>query len=151
MIDADDVEPDGSADLRIGTPERQAAEDALEAHLIAKRLDPGEHDRRVAACRSARTRAELLGIFADLPLPHPEFPAVAAPPATEDDDIPPAVVAGCLALGLGLPVAIVLGIVYGTWWALAVPVAVTVAMGYVEQLRTRPRRSAPDDGPQPPG
>jgi hypothetical protein len=33
-------------------------------------------------------------------------------------------------------VAVVLGFVYGTWWALAVPVAVTVAMAYVEHVRS---------------
>lgn len=153
MINAEDVGPDSeagrSAGLRIGTPERQTAEDALEAHLVAKRLDSAEYSRRVEACQSARTWAELVRIFDDLPLPHPELPSATAPPtADEGDDMPPAAVAGCLSLGLGLPVAVVLGLVYGTWWALAVPVAVTVVMGYVEQLRARPRAHAPGNGSQ---
>lgn len=42
-----------------------------------------------------------------------------------------------------VPVAVVLGLVYGVWWTLAVPVAVTVAMAYVEHLRT-PRAGLPD-------
>ncbi|MEV4481454.1 DUF1707 domain-containing protein [Micromonospora coxensis] len=128
-------------EVRIGTPERRAAEAALEVHLSERRLDSDEFERRVAACEQASTQAELLRVFADLPAPHPAMPsAVVRPTEPEDDDIPPVAVAGCLALGLGLPVAIVLGWVYGTWWALAVPVVATVVMAYVEHLRTTPRR-----------
>ena len=153
MISADDLEPQGGthhpADLRIGTPERQVAIEALEAHLIAKRLDSAEYERRVQGCELARTQAELLRIFEDLPAPHPQLPSAAAPSAEPEDsgDMPPVAVAGCLTLGLGTPVALVLGFVYGTWWALAVPVAVTVAMAYVEHLRAGPRRPAPEDDP----
>jgi hypothetical protein len=56
--------------------------------------------------------------------------------ANEVPPMPMSFFAGCLTLGLGLPVAVVLGFVYGMWWALAVPVAVTVVMAYVEHLRT---------------
>lgn len=130
--------------LRIGTPERLAAEDALRDHLIEKRLDPDEFERRMAACEQASDQAELLRIFVDLPAPHPEMPpAVVAPTeADADDDIPPIVAAGLLALGLGLPVAVVLGFAYGAWWTLAVPVASTVAMAYVEHLRQSTARSS---------
>lgn len=134
-------------DVRIGTPERQAAEAALEVHLKDKRLDADEFERRVAACQRAGNQTELLWIFVDLPAPHPELSATSVPPATgSDEDIPPGALAGCLTLGLGLPVAVVLGVVYGTWWALAVPVAVTVAMAYVEQLRQPARRRGVDGG-----
>ena len=141
MISADDLDPAGGppdpADLRIGTPERQMAIEALETHLTAQRLDSAEYERRVQACERARTQAELLRIFADLPVPHPQLPSAAPRPATpeEDDNLPPVAVAGCLTLGLGVPVAIVFGVVYGAWWALAVPVAVTVVMSYAEHLR----------------
>ncbi|MFI7574035.1 DUF1707 domain-containing protein [Micromonospora sp. NPDC049497] len=140
--DDHDTDPSGpSQDVRIGTPERRAAEDALEVHLSEKRLDPDEFERRVEACQHARNQAELSRIFADLPAPHPELPSSTVPPteADQDIDIPAVAVAGCLTLGLGLPVAVVLGFAYGTWWALAVPVAVTVAMTYVEHLRQPPR------------
>lgn len=142
--------------LRIGTPERLAAQDALEVHLREKRLDPAEFDRRVAACQEAGTQEELLRIFADLPAPHPELPSAGPAPVDPDDgddgddgDVPPVAVAGCLTLGLGLPVAVVLGVVYDAWWALAVPVTVTVLMTYVEQLRQPPRRPAGTDQPRP--
>ncbi|MGK5445762.1 DUF1707 SHOCT-like domain-containing protein [Micromonospora sp. URMC 105] len=88
-----DVEDHGSdlsgpsPELRIGTPERRAAEDALETHLSEKRLNSDEFDQRVEACAQAGTRAELLRIFADLPAPHPEMPSAAVAPTEVDDDI----------------------------------------------------------------
>lgn len=148
MSSADDngSQPSGfPPEVRIGTPERRAAEAALEVHLRDKRLDPDEFERRLAACQRAGNQSELLWIFVDLPAPHPELSATSAPATESDEDIPPGALAGCLTLGLGLPVAIVCGFVYGTWWALAVPVAVTVAMAYVEHLR-QPARGRDERG-----
>jgi hypothetical protein len=143
---------DSSSELRIGTPERQRALEALEAHMTARRLDPTEYQRRSEACDRASNQAELLRIFADLPAPHPQLPlpVVQAASPAEGDSAPPmpsSFYAGCLTLGLGLPIAVVLGFVYDVWWVLAVPVAVPVVMAYVEQLRARPVRGAPDSDP----
>ncbi|NYF54440.1 DUF1707 SHOCT-like domain-containing protein [Micromonospora purpureochromogenes] len=150
MTGVEDHESDPTRpELRIGTPERQVAEAALEVHLSEKRLDPDEFDQRIAACAQASNRGELLRLFADLPAPHPELPSPTGAQTEIDDDIPPVAVAGCLALGLGLPVAVVLGWVYGTWWALAVPVTATVAMTYVDHLRRPPREATPSGGPGP--
>ncbi|MGN9808858.1 DUF1707 SHOCT-like domain-containing protein [Micromonospora sp. BQ11] len=154
MTSPDDHGVDPSApspDIRIGTPERRAAEFALEVHLSEKRLDAEEFERRVEACQHASNQAELFRIFADLPAPHPAMPSSAVAPtrADQDMDIPPGVVPGCLTLGLGIPVAVVLGFAYGTWWALAVPVAVTVAMTYVEHLRQSSRRPVESSEPDP--
>lgn len=72
-------------EVRIGDAERQVAVDALNAHREAGRLDPTEfEDRQVAASR-ARTWAEVVPLFADLPEPHPVgmargLSAVPAPP-----------------------------------------------------------------------
>ncbi|MEU5790924.1 DUF1707 domain-containing protein [Micromonospora purpureochromogenes] len=140
-----------SPEVRIGTPERRAAEHALEVHLSDKRLDSAEFERRIAACEQASNRAELLRIFADLPAPYPELPSLTVTPTESDEDVPPVAVAGCLALVLGLPVAVVLGWAYGAWWALAVPVAVTVAMAYIEHLRRPPGDPTARSDPQPPG
>ena len=131
MTAADETPVTGHApDLRIGTPERESARAALDAHLVEQRLDPTEHERRVIATGLAHTRSELLKIFRDLPAPHPDLPAVTPPsPLKEEDgDIPAVAVSGCLMIGLGVPVAIVLGIVYGWWWALAVPVGLTAVL-----------------------
>lgn len=129
------VEP--TADLRVGQPERAAAREALDEHVDAERLTPAEFDQRWAVCQEARTQAELLRAFADLPAPHPDLPQRPVPSPDTDEDMP--LIAGviCLALLLGLPVTIVLGFVYGAWWALAVPVSVSVVLVYIEHLLTR--------------
>ncbi|MFE0588281.1 DUF1707 domain-containing protein [Micromonospora echinospora] len=144
MTNADGPGTHPSPALRIGAPERQVARDALEVHLDEERLDADEFARRIAACEQAVDQTELLRIFADLPAPRPQLPSAEAPAET-DEDMPPAVLAGCLSLGLGIPVAIVVGAVYGAWWALAVPVAVTVAMAYADHLR-RPSPNRTGDG-----
>ncbi|MGC5022254.1 DUF1707 domain-containing protein [Micromonospora sp. DT47] len=132
---------DGSApDLRIGAPEREAAREALDEHLAAERLGPAEHEQRWAACQAARTQSELLRIFVDLPAPHPDLPRSPGSSTDADEDISPLGAAICLALLLGLPVAVVLGFVYGAWWSLAVPVALSVALLYTEHLLTRNQR-----------
>lgn len=143
VTDADDIEPyevAATPDLRIGTPEREDAKRALEAHLLARRLDEAELERRLTAVDAAVTRGELRMVFGDLPVPHPVLPAAApAPPTEPEDDMPPLAAAGCLALGLGVPVAVVLGFVYGAWWSLVVPVVVPVVLAYLEHLRTANR------------
>ena len=82
---------DSSCELRIGTPERQRALEALEAHMTARRLDPAEYERRSDACDRASNQAELLRIFADLPAPHPQLPlpVVQAANPAEGDSAPP--------------------------------------------------------------
>ncbi|GIG90410.1 DUF1707 SHOCT-like domain-containing protein [Plantactinospora endophytica] len=134
-----DMHQDGAAlpDLRIGTPEREAAREALEEHLAADRLDHAEYEQRWAACRTARSQAELRQVFVDLPAPHPDLPEPPGPPSDDNEDMPLIAVAICLALLLGLPVTVVLGFAYGIWWTLAVPVALSVALVYAEHLRTR--------------
>lgn len=62
---------DGS--IRIGTAEREAAAAALDEHLAAGRLDIDEYGDRSARASLARTRDELVALFADLPQPHPAF------------------------------------------------------------------------------
>jgi hypothetical protein len=129
------------ADLRIGTPEREAARTALDEHLEAERLTDAEYEERSAACDRARTESELRRVFADLPPPHPDLrPQV---PPTDDED--PSVLGWTIgiALGFGLPVGIVLGVAYGAWWSLTVPVAVSVVLLYAEHLLTRGREQQP--------
>lgn len=121
-------------DLRVGLPERDAAQQALDVHVAAGRLDPDEYHQRLIACREARTRAELLQVFADLPEPHPELPN---PPGQTNDDLSSLGWAVFVTLVLGLPVAVVLGIAYGTWWALAIPVAISVLLLLLDHLPPR--------------
>lgn len=62
-----------SKSLRVGDADRLAAAERLTAHTTAGRLTLAEHDQRVSAVWAARTRAELDGLFTDLP-------ALVAPP-----------------------------------------------------------------------
>lgn len=124
-------------DIRIGLPERAAAQEALSAHREARRIDNEEYERRWRACERAGTRVELLRVFADLPAPHPKLPAVPGVPNQSDDDVPVyLMIALGLALLLGLPVGVVVGAAHGAWWALAVPVVFSVAVLTIEHVRS---------------
>jgi GntR family transcriptional regulator len=52
--------------LRVSNAEREAATGWLAEHFAAGRLDQAEFDDRVGRAMSARTRADLNGLFADL-------------------------------------------------------------------------------------
>lgn len=126
---------DGPPDLRIGAPEKESARQALKQHHGDGRIDAEEFHSRIHALGEIRTRNELTRLFADLPAPHPELPGTSNPdpgpaiPRTGSDDEFTSFHSAMLALlGLGLPVAVVLGLVYDALWALAVPVAVSVLM-----------------------
>ncbi len=72
-----DVQP---SNMRIGDTERESALAALGEHMSAGRLDLDEYGERTAKVSAAKTRGELLDLFADLPAPHPSFgPAQQAP------------------------------------------------------------------------
>ncbi|GAA2449349.1 hypothetical protein GCM10009857_11760 [Agromyces soli] len=53
---------------RLSTAEREAAVDRLSAAQLAGRLTPDEYGERSAAARRAVTRADLVPLFADLPV-----------------------------------------------------------------------------------
>jgi len=52
--------------LRVSDAEREAVSDRLAGHFADGRLDQAEFDDRVGRAMSARTRADLSGLFADL-------------------------------------------------------------------------------------
>jgi len=53
--------------LRVSDAERQAVADRLSEHFASGRLDQAEFDERVGRAMGAKTRADLSGLFADLP------------------------------------------------------------------------------------
>ncbi len=53
--------------LRVSDAERQAVADRLGEHFADGRLDQAEFDERVNRAMSAKTRADLSGLFDDLP------------------------------------------------------------------------------------
>jgi hypothetical protein len=72
-----------SSPLRIGNAERTSAQQALDEHLAAGRLNVDEYADRSAAAANAVVAADLAALFTDLPQPHPELPGgPATPPAT---------------------------------------------------------------------
>ncbi len=58
--------PDG---LRIGDADRERAQARLADHFAAGRLDKDEYDERLDQVWAARTHAELVPVFRDLPGP----------------------------------------------------------------------------------
>ncbi|MCR6488548.1 DUF1707 domain-containing protein [Amycolatopsis sp. OK19-0408] len=71
-----------SPQLRISDQNRESALTALGEHMTAGRIDIEEYGERSARITAAKTRGELVEIFADLPAPHPKY-----------DDVPQAVAA----------------------------------------------------------
>ena len=53
--------------LRVSDAERQAVADRLGEHFAEGRLDQAEFDERAGRAMSAKTRADLSGLFSDLP------------------------------------------------------------------------------------
>ena len=71
--------------MRVSDAERQAVADRLAEHYSSGRLDQAEFDERVGRAMSAKTRADLNGLFDDLPetgLPEAGLPETGAPAAT---------------------------------------------------------------------
>lgn len=77
-----------SPQLRISDQNRESALTALGEHMTAGRIDIEEYGERSARITAAKTRGELVEIFADLPAPHPQYDevpqAVAAPQAQQE-------------------------------------------------------------------
>ena len=59
--------PASDQHMRVSDAERQAVADRLAEHFTSGRLDQAEFDDRVGKAMSANTRADLNGLFDDLP------------------------------------------------------------------------------------
>jgi hypothetical protein len=59
--------PASDQHMRVSDAERQAVADRLAEHFSSGRLDQAEFDDRVGKAMSAKTRADLNGLFEDLP------------------------------------------------------------------------------------
>ena len=136
-------------DVRVGDRERESAQAALAEHLTAGRLDLDEYTQRVDRCLAARTRRELLALFDDLPEPLPDLPAITVGAIASDitkpsptsaledvatDTSDSMAVALAVTILLGIPITVVLGLAYGAWWTLSIPVAVAVLLAIAEGI-----------------
>ena len=59
--------PTSDQHMRVSDAERQAVADRLAEHFSSGRLDQAEFDERIGRAMSAKTRADLNGLFDDLP------------------------------------------------------------------------------------
>jgi Domain of unknown function (DUF1707) len=59
--------PSSDQHLRVSDADRQAVADRLGEHFAEGRLDQAEFDERAGRAMSAKTRADLSGLFDDLP------------------------------------------------------------------------------------
>ncbi|HEY3652569.1 MAG TPA: DUF1707 domain-containing protein [Streptosporangiaceae bacterium] len=59
--------PASDQHMRVSDAERQEVADRLAEHFSSGRLDQAEFDERVGKAMSAKTRADLNGLFEDLP------------------------------------------------------------------------------------
>ena len=59
--------PSSDQHMRVSEAERQAVTDRLAEHFADGRLDQAEFDDRVGQAMNAKTRADLSGLFSDLP------------------------------------------------------------------------------------
>jgi hypothetical protein len=126
------------AEIRVSSAERDEAVAALAVHRSSERLTHEEYEERCARAQRARARDELEALFDDLPAPHPNLSAAVSPrpPAVVNPEWPGGRtgtrasrvmdVIGVLSLLVGLPVAIVLTVVFGAWWTFLIVLGVGV-------------------------
>lgn len=127
----------GPSDMRIGDAEREDAIAKLGQHMSVGRLDVDEYGERTARATTARTRGELLALFADLPEPRPVFTQPTVPRtvgqaqvATRDSDQPLAqrVWAGLVPVSAMVALVLFLFVTRGFWPIFLLP-AVIIIMG----------------------
>jgi hypothetical protein len=77
-----------ATDVRASDADRDAAVDALRAHLLAGRLTSAEFEERVERVYSATTRDELAEVTADLPATRPPRSVALEPQTTRRPRVP---------------------------------------------------------------
>jgi hypothetical protein len=130
-----------SPQLRISDQNRESALSALGEHMSAGRIDIDEYGQRSARITAAKTRGELVEIFADLPAPHPRYedapqaapatePAAAPVPArprTPDEWSPPQrALAAIVPLTWLVAIVLIAAVSGGLWPVIFVPIGLTV-------------------------
>jgi hypothetical protein len=137
-----------SPEIRASADERERAVEALSEHVRAQRLSIGEFDERVAKANAAGSRGDLVGLFDDLPDPHPVFddagPSVPATRGDAEMTVVKRAGGAVTAVAYGLfpaagAIALVLMIITGSWfWFLLVPPMAYAARELAKKSRRRP-------------
>ncbi|MGN6752364.1 MAG: DUF1707 SHOCT-like domain-containing protein [Intrasporangium sp.] len=117
-------------EIRIGHEEREAAKRLLKEHFDAGRLDADEYEDRRGRAGDAVTRADLDGLFTDLPHPADRLPVEnrsATPAATSEEVKDPWAARRGALMGLISFGAVALFFVTHQWqWFLLIPLAAMV-------------------------
>jgi uncharacterized protein DUF1707 len=119
--------------LRVSDADRQAVTDRLAEHFADGRLDQAEFDDRVGQAMNAKTRADLSGLFSDLP--ETGAPAVLDHPHPLRRRRHPVLIFVLLVL---LVTATAHAVVWATWpvlWIAVLGVAVLFATGTIGRSR----------------
>lgn len=134
------MSPDPRPGIRISDAEREAAVSALGEHYAAGRLTREEYDERSDRAYAARTAAEVVPLFTDLPAPHPYAPATprTARPAQVGSASWPAYRAP-VRRGPRLPLLPLLFVVIGLAMLLKAPFLVFLVLGVLWFARSRRR------------
>jgi hypothetical protein len=126
--------PHSDQHLRVSDAERQAVTDRLAEHFGDGRLDQAEFDERVGRAMNAKTRADLNGLFDDLP-------ETGAPAATDHTDRPRRRGHPVLLVGLVVLVAIAAGhLVFPLLWIGFLVAILLFATGTIGRSRSSQRR-----------
>ena len=136
--------------IRVSDAERQAVADRLAEHFGDGRLDQAEFDERVGRAMNAKTRADLNGLFDDLPetgAPAGETGAPAGTGRPRRRHRHP-----ILLVGLVLLVVLVAGhLVFPLLWLAFLVAILLVATGTIGHSRSRRDHFGTDDGEHRPG
>jgi Flp pilus assembly protein TadB len=123
--------------LRIGDVEREAAAHELGEHFALGRITADEHAERLEQIWSARTGADLVPAFRDLPRPQPNRRRPERARAARPDR---SLSRGLALPRLPLPLKVLVMIVL-VWWGFHHPLFLLIAaIVYVVFLRRLPRR-----------
>lgn len=123
---ADDSADDSDHDTWVDSTDRGTALRALAEHRAEDHLTEAEHDRRRELVRTATTRADVRGLFADLPAPHPLLGEEATPRSRLGNGT---------AVLFGSGVLIVLAAVAAGWWVPAIIFACVLVVVAVLTVR----------------
>jgi hypothetical protein len=120
-----------NTEMKASDADRDAVLSELSEHFQAGRLTAAEFDERTTQALTARTWGELRALLEDLPTAQrgPQAPAAASSAAASSAAAPerssgrPAVLPAAALVGIGVAVALTVGVahhVWGFWWLLLV-------------------------------
>jgi uncharacterized protein DUF1707 len=115
--------------MRLSDAERDEAINALSEHVRTGRLDLDEYGARSAKVTTAKTRGDLVPLFADLPGPHPSVLAAEAKPAPGRPAPVSRFVPGLVPIAALVALVLFFTVARGTWLVFLLPVAAVLVAG----------------------